>query len=146
MLNDRLPNKNHYEAGIVKSASAAWKVFRCRADEDNSHRHQRFLLACSMIVSGEYSIREICKETDYAKNTIMILVRKILAVRQKNGMPDILCPCGKPIQTHKGWCSFRYNKSEARQSFIRNWRPDNLLKPLISKQQIRSTPLKLNGI
>lgn len=109
-----------HQMGFTNTNSIAWEIFRCRADEDKSIRFNRLCYAIKMLTSGEYSIREVAKETRYSPVTIMRLLRKILAKRERDGLGDILCPCGKPIQTHKQWCSFRFLKSDKRQLFIKN--------------------------
>ena len=109
-----------YQLGIKFEASAAWKLFRCRADDDKGSRVKRLSEAIYLLSSGEYSIREVCSLTGYAKNTINNLLHKVRAMREKQGLDEIRCPCGTPTVEHRGWCSFRYNKSEKRQEFIRN--------------------------
>lgn len=108
-----------YQLGIKFEASAAWKLFRCRADDDKSIRVKKLSDAIRLLSSGEYSIREVCNLTGYAKNTINTLLHKVRAIRQKQGLGEICCPCGTPIVEHRGWCGFRYNKSAKRQNFVR---------------------------
>jgi hypothetical protein len=90
-----------HKAGVVYEAGPAWKLFRCRADENKSARYNRFLKALELLSTGEYSIREVAEETGYAKNTIWRLLKKLRARRQLMGLGDIYCPCGTALVTLK---------------------------------------------
>lgn len=106
------------EIGIEFEASAAWRIFRCRANDENSQRVNRLHLAISMFSSGKYSVREVASVTGYSKVTANSILHKIRAIRQKSMLPEICCPCGNPLVEHKGWCSYRFSKSEKRQDFL----------------------------
>lgn len=51
--------------------------------------------------------------TGLAKNTVSKIVNRMIA-------DGLRCPCDQP-HGHKGWCRFRFQQSEARQSFMTEW-------------------------
>ncbi len=114
-MNEALPIRFWCQIGVVREATAEWKLFRCRAEKP--HMKDKFILACQMLNSGEYSMRQVSLRTGYAKNTVCNLLKKLLAFRQKNGMGDIKCPCGVPLAVHRGWCKFRYEQSDSRKKY-----------------------------
>lgn len=118
----------YWEQGIVKPHSLAWTHYRCNADEDKPARFQRFIKTIQLISSGEYSIREVAEETGYAILTVHRIFKKVLVKRMQEGLGDILCPCGKPRLAHKGWCSFRFEKSEKRQALLKRMQEDRFIK------------------
>lgn len=63
-------------------------------------------------LSGGASIREIALIVGVSKGTVLSY-RKIWLSPEVNGtIPD--CPCGMS-GGHKGWCKFRFHRSECRQ-------------------------------
>lgn len=36
---------------------------------------------------------------------------------------SLLCGCGR-LNCHNGWCSFRFDRSKARQDFMKRWHPN----------------------
>lgn len=115
-----------WKIGIQFQASPAWRLFRARAKRGD--RLKVFIITCQMLLSGYYSMREVSRKTGYSINTVMLLMSKLRAFKEKQGLGEIKCPCGKIIVDHRGWCSYRYNKSEKRKVFINNW---NLRKTFI---------------
>lgn len=107
-----------HQIGSGPAQSIAWKMFRCRADENKSVRFKRFTKACKMLSSGLYSLREVNRETGYSINTICTLFYKISAKREREGLTEIKCKCGLPIIKHRGWCKYRFKKSEKRKNTL----------------------------
>lgn len=114
-------NLHRGQIGSPKAPSAAWKMFRCYADEDcKSGRFPRFCKAVQMLSSGLYSCREVQRETQFSINTVCRLMHRIRAKREREGKPEIKCPCGTPIVSHRGWCAHRLANSTARQEFLKS--------------------------
>jgi len=70
--------------------------------------------ARAMLLTG-YSMRQIRSQTGMASATIT----KLRHVLKDEGIEPV-CGCGQPT-THRGWCSVRFARSPARQSFMRRW-------------------------
>lgn len=66
-------------------------------------------------LSGE-SVRGAMHQAGVAKLTVEKFYREF----RESGMQQPLCACGRE-SGHKGWCSHRYSKSEARQTFMEHW-------------------------
>lgn len=66
-------------------------------------------------LSGE-SVRGAMRQAGVAKLTVEKFYREF----RESGMQQPLCACGRE-SGHKGWCSHRYSKSEARQTFMEHW-------------------------
>jgi hypothetical protein len=60
-----------------------------------------------------YPIRKIARMTKLALNTVTFHIARM-------GLQAGYCGCGAK-GTHRGWCSYRYALSPARQAFIRKW-------------------------
>src|SRR5271156_5619045 len=84
--------------------------------------HQKYYFTPKQIVKLFKAWRQglVVKEAGSAsgiKSTITI--RKYFAAfRQEFG--DSFCPCGKNA-LHRGWCSYRLQKSPKRQAFLKSW-------------------------
>ena len=53
-------------------------------------------------------------------NTVCRLMHRIRAKREREGKPEIKCPCGTPIVSHRGWCAHRLANSPSRQEFLKS--------------------------
>lgn len=58
---------------------------------------------------------EVCRETRLSKTT----VAKLRNLLKEQGQV-FYCQCGKDV-SHKGWCTYRLNKSNKRKEFIKQW-------------------------
>lgn len=70
----------------------------------------KYRLAAYLLGMGR-SIREVESLVGISKKTVNDIRKSIM----RNA--DVLCGCGQEIG-HKGWCSFRYDRSPARQAFM----------------------------
>lgn len=60
------------------------------------------------LATKEYcGVREISRRLSLPKNTVMTYFPA-----------DADCPCGRRLLDHRGWCSYRYAKSAARQAVV----------------------------
>lgn len=90
------------------------------------HKRSRLLEALMLGLS----IREAMKHSGVAINT---------ARRYSRLNGPFKCPCGRPRQTHRGWCSERLKRSPLRREFLARWRksrgvpPPVIVEPAISK-------------
>jgi hypothetical protein len=91
--------------------------FRCRdcgktwqEPRITEYQKRRAGIAVELQIPGE-TVRSICRRLGVAEMTVR---REML----KSGRAP--CGCGRP-GGHKGWCRFRYNRSEKRQQFIEQW-------------------------
>jgi len=75
----------------------------------------RLMWAGKLIMQG-LGIREIKRRTGIHDVTIKKLYDKLEEILGKK----IVCKCGQPVR-HRGWCAFRFQKSTARQEFMRKW-------------------------
>lgn len=104
---------NYWKFGMGGyDSSVAWKSSRMYAATDE--RIRRWGLAIGIILTGKCSIRETGRLTNYHRNTAMKLFHRVVALKGVK----IVCPCGKEIPKHQGWCSYRFAKSEARQKIV----------------------------
>lgn len=114
-----IQSKPFWECGIKFMASDAWVLFRARAK--TTRRWDNLIFTLSLLISGEHSIRQVSKISGYAKNTVCGLARKFNVILGSKGLDKLKCKCGKDLVSHRGWCSYRFNKSKSRQTFIKNW-------------------------
>lgn len=82
-------------------------------------RQEEYIRAAAMLESGLYSARAVSKDVGWSINTVCALMHRL------NKYKEIKCPCGQPIVTHRGWCSYRFENSEKRQEFIKQWTRKN---------------------
>lgn len=61
-----------------------------------------------------YSVREIARAFGLSKSVVHTISSEFLYE------PDSKCKCGEPIG-HRGWCSWRFKRSEKRQAFMDRW-------------------------
>jgi hypothetical protein len=66
------------------------------------------------------TIREVCYIEGISRQTAQEYRASTLSVQEEDGLPPILCPCGRPTG-HKGWCSFRLQYSPKRQALLNRW-------------------------
>lgn len=67
------------------------------------------------ILRGEGD-RETARLARCSKDTVRKLRRVLVAIAGR----EFLCPCGSP-GNHRGWCSYRFAKSEVRQQWMEQW-------------------------
>ena len=67
-------------------------------------------LAAYLLGAGK-SIREVARMSGISKKTVNDIRKDVM----RNS--DVLCGCGQEAG-HNGWCSFRYDRSPARQAFM----------------------------
>lgn len=72
-------------------------------------------------------------------------VSKLTAWLYLRNMPDLNCPCGRPMAGHRGWCSFRFSRSPARQKFMRQWHKNSPKQRPISRDHIGKGLIDRNG-
>ena len=81
----------------------------------NNHKRRYVREEIIQLFSLGYSNRSAAKILNISKTTTRLLRRK-LALKGE----VFLCLCGQ-ASTHQGWCSWRFQRSEARQKFMRVW-------------------------
>lgn len=64
------------------------------------------------LLAAGWSIRSAAAAAGVSKRTAELRAREIQAT----------CPCGQPAR-HRGWCSWRFQRSPRRQEFLERWRP-----------------------
>lgn len=116
--NHKHPINNFYIRR--KNHTSAWHVLRVRAKKGD--RRKLFIAMARKIMTGRYSLRQISRESGWSMVTVVKLMKQITKLRTTAGLPEITCPCGKPIATHHGWCRFRYEQSPVRQAFVKKQR------------------------
>lgn len=81
---------------------------------------RRALVRCLL---GGLSVRKTAAAVGCSKITVTRYRSVIRAANELYGEADMKmsdCACGQPAG-HRGWCSHRYQQSDARQSFIKQW-------------------------
>lgn len=81
----------------------------------NMYKNNKVMVALPLLRDGK-SIREVSRILGMSKVTIAKFADRLL----ENGV-ELICKCGRPIKTHKGFCSYRFQQSIKRQEFMRQW-------------------------
>lgn len=80
------------------------------------------MLRLAMLINAGCSLREAARKTPCSKATATKMRAILRSQRERRGMADITCGCGAPAVSHRGWCSFRFKQSEARQRVVARMR------------------------
>jgi len=78
-----------------------------------ARKSNKYRLAAYLLGAGK-SVREVETMTGVPKKTVSDIRKDVM----RNS--DVFCGCGQEAG-HKGWCSFRYDRSPARQAFMTRW-------------------------
>lgn len=73
-------------------------------------RSGQIIEAYTMLKTGEFSAREVSRRLKISINTVCRILK---------ADDSLKCLCGTRLSDHRGWCSYRFRKSEARQSTVR---------------------------
>ncbi len=73
-----------------------------------------YSLAKKLYLKGK-SARQIGRTFGIGQKTAIVLCREFRNLGLISN-----CPCGK-VGGHKGWCSFRFTKSDKRKAFVDQW-------------------------
>lgn len=89
------------EEGALIRAFGRFKVFYNNSGKTHC--------AYELLKTGEYSGREVARICEMSINTI----RKIYDLDK-----NLKCICGRILKTHRGWCNYRFSRSNKRQKTI----------------------------
>jgi hypothetical protein len=76
-------------------------------------KNGNMIIALRLLMTGEYSGREVARIVPCSW-WIPTKIIEVLGDKLK-------CKCGTPLKDHKGWCHFRFEKSETRKEFMKLW-------------------------
>lgn len=74
---------------------------------------------CEKLFSDGFGLRETARILKMNKNTTMRYYFMLVTEGK-----SFLCQCGKPV-THRGWCKYRFQRSQKRQEFMNRWHAKN---------------------